>query len=72
VIVAEGTVLADDPPDLGIPRGYVRFHENARAVFDWWCESGANHHLALAPGRHQLAVEAFAEVAGIEARGLSG
>ena len=41
VIAANGEVLDDAPPELGIPRGYVRFPVGARAGFDWWCEAGA-------------------------------
>jgi L-fucose isomerase-like protein len=72
VIAAGGEVLEQPPPDLGIPRAYVRFAGPAREGFVWWCEAGANHHLALAPGRHELAVQAFAEITGIEARVLPG
>jgi L-fucose isomerase-like protein len=72
VVAAGGEVLEQAAPDLGIPRAYVRFAGPAREAFDWWCEAGANHHLALAPGRHELAVEAFAEITRIEARVLSG
>jgi L-fucose isomerase-like protein len=72
VIAADAEVLEDVPPELGIPRGYVRFPVGARAGFDWWCEAGANHHLALTKGRHADAVAAFAEISGIESRVLDG
>ena len=70
VIAAHGEVLATAPPALGVPRGYVRFRCAAAEAFDWWCEAGANHHLALAPGHHGDAVRAFAEIHAIEARVL--
>jgi hypothetical protein len=66
VIAVDAEVLDDAPPDLGIPRGYVRFPVGAADGFDWWCEAGVNHHLALTPGHHAGAVEAFAEVSRIE------
>ena len=40
----------------------------AREGFDWWCEAGANHHLALTPGHHGAVLRAFADVHGIEFR----
>jgi L-arabinose isomerase len=70
LIAADVQVLDDSPPDLGIPRGYARFPVRARAGFDWWCEAGANHHLALTSGHHAAAVAAFAEIHGIESRVL--
>ena len=72
VVAAEADVLDEVPPDLGIPRGFVRFPVGAVDGFDWWCEAGANHHLALTRGRHAGAVQAFAEVSGIESRLLAG
>jgi L-arabinose isomerase len=70
VIAAQGEVLAAAPPPLGVPRGYVRFACGAVQGFDWWCEAGANHHLALTPGHHGDVVRAFAELHAIEARVL--
>jgi L-arabinose isomerase len=71
VIAAQGEVLAAAPPPLGVPRGYVRFSGGAVQGFDWWCEAGANHHLALTPGHHGDVVRAFAELHAIEARVLA-
>jgi L-fucose isomerase-like protein len=71
VIAAHGEVLAAAPPPLGVPRGYVRFPGGAVQGFDWWCEAGANHHLALTPGHHCDTVRAFAELHAIEARVLA-
>jgi L-arabinose isomerase len=68
VIAAHGEVLEQAPPALGIPRGYVRFPVGGRAGFDWWCEAGANHHLALTPGHHCGSVAAFAELHDLELR----
>ncbi len=67
VIAAHAEVLAEAPPELGIPRGYVSFPGGAEAGFDWWCEAGANHHLALTPGHHGEVVRAFASLHAIEA-----
>ena len=67
VIAAHAEVLAEAPPELGIPRGYVSFPGGAEAGFDWWCEAGANHHLALTPGHHGEVVRAFAALHSIEA-----
>jgi len=72
IIAAEVGVLADAPPPLGIPRGYVRFPGGALQGFDWWCEAGANHHLALTPGHHGDAVRDFATLHDIESRVLTG
>ena len=68
LIAAEASVLPEPPPALGVPRGYLRFGDGSRSGFDWWCEAGANHHLALAPGRHADTVTALAEILGIESR----
>lgn len=68
LIAAEASVLSEAPPPLGVPRGYVRFGRGARPGFDWWCEAGANHHLALAPGHHGETVAALAEILGVESR----
>jgi L-arabinose isomerase len=59
-------VLALAPPELGIPRGYLRFAAPAAEAFDSWCEAGANHHAAFAPGHHTEALAAFADIFGIE------
>ena len=68
VIALEASVIDELPPDLGVPRGYVRFPgRQASRAFEAWCEAGANHHLALAPGHHAEALRAFAEITGIEA-----
>jgi L-arabinose isomerase len=70
VIAAQGEVLAAVPPPLGVPRGYFRFAGGAVQGFDWWCEAGANHHLAMTPGHHGDVVRAFAALHAIEARVL--
>jgi L-arabinose isomerase len=70
VIAAHAQVLQEPPAPLGIPRGYVRFPGGTAHGFDWWCEAGANHHLALTSGHHGDAVRAFAELHSIDARVL--
>jgi L-fucose isomerase-like protein len=68
VVAAEVMVADEAPPALGVPRAYVRFAGGATAGFDWWCDAGVNHHLALAPGHHGDALAALAEILGIELR----
>jgi L-arabinose isomerase len=68
LIAAHAEVLANAPPQLGVPRGYIRFTNGARDGFDWWCEAGANHHLALTPGYHCGSIAAFAELHDLELR----
>lgn len=68
LIAAEAQILADPPPPLGVPRGYLRFPMGAQPGFDWWCEAGANHHLALAPGHHGETVVELADILGVESR----
>jgi L-arabinose isomerase len=72
LIAAHADVLSDTPPHLGIPRGYIRFPDGARDGFDWWCEAGANHHLALTAGHHCGSIAAFAELHSLEVRVLEG
>jgi L-arabinose isomerase len=73
VIVAEGEVLEELPPDLGMPRCFFRFGDTpAAAGFDRWCEAGANHHLGLVHGHHAYALRQFAHMACIEFRQVTG
>ena len=70
VIAAHGEVLA---AATAAARHAARLRALSRrhgAGFDWWCEAGANHHLALTPGHHCDTVRAFAELHAIEARVL--
>ena len=66
IIAAEGEVLEEQPPALGMPRTLFRFAGPVRDAFDAWCEAGANHHLALTMGHHGLASKTFSNAKRIE------
>ncbi|MBV9227362.1 MAG: hypothetical protein JOY85_25280 [Acidobacteriaceae bacterium] len=67
MIAAEGTLEASPPLQIGVFHAAFRFNRHsAVTAYEGWCEAGAVHHLALAPGHWVGHLEQFALQSGFE------
>jgi L-arabinose isomerase len=73
VIAAEGTLEAAPPTRLGVFHAAFRFRGlDAVSAYERWCEAGAVHHIAIAPGEWMGHVQLFARMAGFELIEIGG
>jgi L-arabinose isomerase len=67
MIAAEGTLEPSPPTRLGVFHAGFRFQQlRAADAFEHWCEAGAVHHLALAPGNWLSHLKHVARMSGFE------
>lgn len=66
-VVAEGEILDEYVESMGAPNAFFRFKSGEiRTAFARWCEAGAVHHTALAPGHVAEILAAAAEFLGFD------
>jgi L-arabinose isomerase len=67
MIAAEGTLEAAPPTRLGVFHAAFRFKRKpVSSAYENWCEAGAVHHIAIAPGEWSGHLEQVARISGIE------
>src|SRR5262249_42745417 len=73
MIAAEGELEPPPQTKLGVFHAAFRFSGlHASAAYEAWCEAGAVHHLALAPGGWIDHLALLARIAGFELRVIGG
>lgn len=73
MIAAEGTLEAAPPTRLGVFHAAFRFHGlGAVSAYEQWCEAGAVHHIAIAPGQWSAHLKLLARMSGFELIEIGG
>jgi L-arabinose isomerase len=73
MVMAEGELVRVELSRLGVFHAAFRFEQLcAETAFERWCEAGAVHHLAIAPGRWQGELKRVARISGFEAVAIGG
>jgi len=73
LIAAEGLVEPAPPTRLGVFHAGFRFRGlGARGAFERWCEAGAVHHVAIAPGEWMAHLRELSRISGFELHVIGG
>jgi L-arabinose isomerase len=73
MIAAEGTLEAAPPTRLGVFHAAFRFRGlDAVSAYERWCEAGAVHHIAIAPGEWAEHLALLALLSGFELVEIGG
>jgi L-arabinose isomerase len=73
LVIGEGEILEKRLPHLGVFHAAFRFRGvRADCAFERWCEAGAVHHIAIAPGQWKAELARIARFSNFESIAIGG